>query len=368
MSASSSTSTTTTTNTNSSQVTQEAHAPPSICVVTGASGFVAQHVIKMLLDAGHTVRGTVRNPNDAKNAFLLALKGADQRLSLHQAELSDSADHFRKIIDGAHFVFHIASPYTMDYKNGQKELVEPAVQGTLAVLNAVTDSVRRVVLTSSVAAILDAPKAGHTFSEADWNTTFQSGDYYRSKTEAEQAAWAHAKAHGIDLVTINPFMIVGPTLADQHNTSSDVLVSLCDGSMPAIAPLQWGWVDVREVARAHLQAAFIPEASGRYLLAAEVLSAEGVVDVLRRQFPQYASKLPTLDLDCKGGAFLTRLSAMTEKHKGTRAFLRAQALNSKDHPLLLDNSKSVRELHMNYATAEDTIVASVKNSVRWGHL
>jgi dihydroflavonol-4-reductase len=351
-------------------VTTEAQVAPTICVVTGASGFVAQHVIKMLLDAGHTVRGTVRKPDDAKNAFLRSFKGAETRLSLHAAELSDSADHFRPIVDGASFVFHIASPYTMDYKNGQKELVEPAVQGTLAVLNAVVgvDSVRRVVLTSSVAAILDAPKAGHTYSEADWNTTFASGDYYRSKTEAEQAAWAHAKAHHIDLVTINPFMIVGPTYADQHNTSNDLLVSLCDGSTPVVPPLQWGWVDVREVARAHLQAAFIPEASGRYLIASEVLSADKVVDVLRRQFPQYAAKLPTLDLDCKTGAFLTRLSAITEKSKGARAFLRAQALSSKDHPLLLDNSKSVHELHMNYASAEDTITASVKNSVRWGHL
>ncbi len=145
-------------------------------------------------------------------------------------------------------------------------------------------------------------------------------------------------------------------------------MALATGEIPVIGPLQWGWVDVREVARAHLQAAFIPEASGRYLVAAQVLSAEGVVDVIRRQFPQYAAKLPKFDLDCKLGAFLTRLSAVTEKSKGTRAFLRAQALSSKDHPLLLDNSKSVRELHLHYGSAEDAIVASIKNSVKWGHL
>jgi dihydroflavonol-4-reductase len=124
----------------------------------------------------------------------------------------------------------------------------------------------------------------------------------------------------------------------------------------------------RQSVRAHLLSAFTPAASGRYLVAAEVLSAHQVVEILRRNFPQYAAKLPKIDLDCKFGAFLTRLSAASEKSKGTRAFLRAQSLDSKHHPLLLDNSKSVRELGMQYISGEDAIVASMKNSVKWQHI
>jgi len=258
----------------------------------------------------------------------------------------------------------------MDYKDGQKELVEPAVQGTLSVLAAASmcASVKRVVLTSSIAAILDAPKAGHTFSDDDWNTTFASGDYYRSKAEAERAAWTFAGEKNMDLVTVNPFMVIGPTLADQHNTSSDLLVSFCTGGIPVIGAMSWGFVSVLDTAKAHLQAAFISEAKGRFLVSSDVLTAHDVVEILRRQFPQYANKLPKYDLDCKFGAFVTRMSAVTEKNKGTRAFLRAQVHSTKDHALLLNNSKSKTVLHLDYQSGEDAIVSSMKNSVRWGHL
>ena len=113
----------------------------------------------------------------------------------------------------------------MEYKDAQKELIEPAVNGTLNVLKSVqkSQSVKRVVLTSSCAAIVDAPDHGKVFTELDWNTTFKSGEYYRSKALAEKAAWDFCASNNIDLVSINPFMIVGPSLNDQHNSSTDVL-------------------------------------------------------------------------------------------------------------------------------------------------
>jgi dihydroflavonol-4-reductase len=109
---------------------------------------------------------------------------------------------------------------------------------------------------------MDVPEAGKTFDEDCWNSTFKSGDYYRSKTLAEQAGWAFAKKNELNFVTINPFMIVGPTLSDTRNTSTDLLVSLCSGGYPMIVPFTWAWVDVREVARAHVEAALNPAAKG----------------------------------------------------------------------------------------------------------
>lgn len=213
----------------------------AVFVVTGANGFVAQvrarrdarraradddgaralpqHVVAQLLEAGHTVRGTVRDAKSAKNEFLKELPGAAERLTLVSADLS-TADAFDEVVQGADYALHIASPFVLDYQDAQKELIEPAIAGTLSLLKSVAkcgESVARVVVTSSVAAVLDAPDHGRVFTDADWNTTFRSGAYYESKAKAERAAWSFAKEHELDLVTINPFMVIGPTFNDVHN-------------------------------------------------------------------------------------------------------------------------------------------------------
>ena len=118
--------------------------------------------MKYLLEAGHKVRGTVRDAKSNKNDFLKKIEGADKRLELFSADLT-VPDAYDEVVVGADYVLHIASPYVLDYKDAEKELIKPAVDGTLSVLKSVVKknpTCKRIVLTSSFAAVCDAPDHG----------------------------------------------------------------------------------------------------------------------------------------------------------------------------------------------------------------
>jgi dihydroflavonol-4-reductase len=140
--------------------------------VTGASGFIASHTVQALLEHGYRVRGTVRNLAKKKDyAHLSALAGAAERLELVEADLL-TPRAFDAVVKDATYVLHMASPYVLDVKDPQKDLVEPALTGTRNVLTSClrANALERVVVTSSVAAITDQPEPGRVLTEADWNT------------------------------------------------------------------------------------------------------------------------------------------------------------------------------------------------------
>ena len=156
-------------------------------LVTGATGFVAAEIIKQLLGADYRVRGTTRDVARSEvDGHLASLPGADQRLELLEADLLDPGA-FDAAVVGCEYVMHIASPFVLDVEDPQRDLVDPAVNGTRSVLESVSRAggVRRVVLTSSFAAMSGAPKEGV------WNdvSSLDSGPYAYSKTMAERAAW-----------------------------------------------------------------------------------------------------------------------------------------------------------------------------------
>jgi dihydroflavonol-4-reductase len=238
-------------------------------LVSGANGFIASHIIARLLADGHSVTGTVRNPHDKdRNAHLVAPPGTAGRLRLVAADLN-AEDPFAAHVD-VDAILHMASPYVLNVTDPQRDLVDPAVAGTMAMLRAAAASprVKRVVLTSSMAAITDEPD-GRVLTEADWNekSSLTRNPYYYSKTLAERAAWdfmAQEKP-GFELVVINPFMVIGPELSNEVNTSNQMFVDMANGTYPAIMALEWGFVDVRDVAEAHVRAMTEPGAQGRYL-------------------------------------------------------------------------------------------------------
>ena len=227
-------------------------------VVTGASGFIGSWITKTLLDAGYTVRGTVRNPdNTDKYEFLTDMEGADGQLTLWKGELLTDGS-FDDAVSGADFVIHTASPYVLDVDDPQTDLVDPAVEGTQNVLDSCSkaDSVQRVVVTSSMAAITDEPDSEYVLTEEDWNekSSLDRNPYYYSKTLAEKKAWELAEAADWDLVVINPFLVIGPSLTPSLNTSNKIFVDLLVGEYPVVMNLTWGMVDVRDVAEAHVKA------------------------------------------------------------------------------------------------------------------
>ena len=333
-------------------------------LVTGATGFLASHAIAELLARGYEVRGTVRSRARAlKEAALARIPGAE-RLELVEADLLKPAS-FDKPAQGCEAVLHMASPYALDVKDPQRDLVDPAVKGTEAVLAAAAKAgVKRVVLTSSMAAITDEPPADHALTEADWNekSSLARNPYYFAKTLAERAAWRFMEAKpGFDLVVINPFLVIGPSFTKSLNESNKLLADMTKGVYPGVLSLTWGFVDVRDVARAHALALETPTAQGRYLCAGDRLTMRETVAALREALPQ--AKLPSLPLDNFAGTALVKLASRLQP-PGVGAYLRSH-IGSK---LSYDNAKIRRDLGLEFRPARAAIAEAAADMVKWGHI
>ncbi|KAI7983623.1 Cinnamoyl-CoA reductase 1 [Camellia lanceoleosa] len=229
-----------------------------------------------------------------KTEHLLALEGAKERLHLTKANLLEEGC-FDSLVDGCEGVFHIASPCYHDVKDPQVELIDPALKGTLNVLGscAKNPSVKRVVLTSSVAAVAfnGRPLSPDVVVDESWfsDPEFCKQNklwYTLSKTLAEDAAWKFTKEKGIDMVTINPATVIGPLLQPTLNTSAARILNLINGSQ-TFPNSTFGWVNVKDVANAHIQAFEIPSANGRYCLAESVAHLSEVVKILQELFPAF---------------------------------------------------------------------------------
>ena len=337
----------------------------TVCV-TGATGFVASWLVAELLRKGDRVRGTVRDRARARH--LTALPAAAEGLELIEADLQ-APGAFDEAVAGCATVFHTASPYVVDVADPQRDLVDPAVQGTLNVLSACARApgIQRVVLTSSMAAVTDEPDADHVLTEADWNTksTLDRNPYYLSKALAERAAWDFLARERppFDLVVVNPFVIMGPSLGRAINTSNQILVDLVKGVYPAIISLTWGLVDVRDVATAHLRAAEVPMASGRYLCAQQPVTMRQIVAWLREAGYGVGTRLPSRRLDNAFGNLLVRLDSY-RRPAGAGSYLRTHVGRTPRY----DTSKIARDLGIAFRPARETVLDAINDLARWGHV
>ncbi|OWM81869.1 cinnamoyl-CoA reductase 1-like [Punica granatum] len=260
----------------------------TVCV-TGAGGFIASWIVKLLLERGYNVRGTVRNPGDPKNAHLRELEGAEERLRLYRSDLLDF-ESLREAINGCDGVFHTASPVTDD----PEQMVEPSVNGTKNVIIAASEAkVRRVVFTSSIGAVYMDPSRSPdvVVDESCWSDLEFCKNtrnwYCYGKAVAEQSAWEVAKEKGVDLVVVNPVLVLGPLLQTTVNASIIHILKYLTGSAKTYANSVQAYVHVRDVALAHILVFENPSASGRYLCAESVLHRGEVVEILVKFFPEY---------------------------------------------------------------------------------
>jgi len=339
-----------------------------LVTVTGASGFIATHLIAQLLEAGYQVRGTVRNAQQSeKYQFLRDLPGSEH-LELIEGELLTEGS-YDKAIQGAEMVFHTASPYALNVKDPQKDLVDPALKGTENVLQSClrSPSVRKVILTSSMAAISDEPDNHYTFSELDWNqkSSLQRNPYYFSKTLAEKSAWEFVAKHDhpFTLVSINPYLVIGPSLSPSLNTSNSMLLDFIKGSYPGILDLSWGFVDVRDVAKAHILAAEQEHTSGRYLCVNQTIHMRDIIRIYRENGFEKGYKLPSKDLSGSFGTWMMKCLAHLQP-TGTKTYLKTH-LGKTMH---FDNSKSIKVLGLSYRTLEKTLLEAAGDLIRWKHL
>ncbi|MBW8333325.1 MAG: NAD-dependent epimerase/dehydratase family protein [Prolixibacteraceae bacterium] len=270
-------------------------------LVTGGTGYLASWIVKQLLDQGFEVRTTVRNLAQKDKYAHLTARAVKSTgvLQFFEADLLKKGS-FTEAMAGCELVIHTASPFKISgIKNSQKELIEPALEGTRNVLETVntSESVKRVVLTSSVAAIygdaIDIQKTENgVFTEAHWNTTSSAEHqpYPFSKVQAEKLAWQMAeKQSRWDLVVINPGFIMGPSLTKRtDSTSVEIMIQMATGKFKSGAPSgDMSFVDVRDVAKAHILAGFTPNASGRHICTSADKSFLELADVIRADYPEF---------------------------------------------------------------------------------
>jgi nucleoside-diphosphate-sugar epimerase len=226
-------------------------------LVTGGSGYLAGHVIRRLLDDGYAVRTTLRSL-DREPEVRTRIDRDPGELSFAAADLT-SDNGWATAMAGCDYVLHVASPFPPQQPKNEDELIAPAREGTLRVLRAAaTAGVRRVVVTSSFAAIGYSPKPpGVPYDESDWtDATGRQSPYVKSKTFAERAAWDFAAQHpdGPELTVVNPVGIFGPVLGPDYATSVGIIRILLDGKLPLVPRSSFAVVDVRDVADLHVKA------------------------------------------------------------------------------------------------------------------
>ena len=334
--------------------------PKTPILVTGATGYVAGRLVEKLLARGHSVHAAVRDPENQQKLQHLShlaetLPGS---IRYFKSDLLDPGS-YAEAMAGCELVYHTASPFSIDVQDPVKELIEPAKLGTRNVVEQAnqTPSVKRVVLTSSCAAIygdnadLEKTPDG-IFTEEIWNTSssVEHQPYSYSKTLAEREAWEiHRNQDRWDLVTINPTLVMGPGI-NPHGTSEsfNMMKQYGDGTLKAGVP-RWGFgiVDVRDLAEAHYRAGFAPEAHGRYIVSGHNSDLADLATPLRDHFGN-AYPFPTRTMPkwlvWLVGPFVNK--AMTRKAVSLNVGL----------PWKGDNSKSVRELGMSYRALDQSVV------------
>lgn len=327
-------------------------------LVTGAAGYLGSWVVERLLRDGYFVHATVRQLDDRKKIQHLYQLAAvyPEQLFLFAADLL-TEHSFDKAMEGCNVVIHTASPYFLKKpKDIEAELIQPALSGTLNVISSVnrTATVRRVVLTSSVATLYnDACDVGlaveRTVQEKDVNRNqdISHNPYAYSKTIAEKAAWeAQKKQSRWDLVSIHPGAMFGPSLSQRVDaTSVDMIIQFLAGSFRAGVPKLWlGVVDVRDVATAHVNAAKLPSASDRYIVVAESKRLFEIGQMMRVSDHGIKNKLPKNETSKALIWLIGPLVGMQRNYVARNV----------NHPIKFNSERSITELGIRYRKPEET--------------
>ncbi|XP_021294963.1 anthocyanidin reductase ((2S)-flavan-3-ol-forming) [Herrania umbratica] len=274
------------------------------CVV-GGTGYVASLLVKLLLEKGYAVNTTVRDPDNQKKIPHLVTLQKLGDLKIFRADLTDEGS-FDVPIAGCDFVFHVATPVNFASQDPENDMIKPATQGVLNVLkaSAKAKTVKRVVLTSSAAAVSinTLEGTGLVLTEKDWtDIEFLSSakpptwGYPASKTLAEKAAWKFAQENNIDLITVIPSLMTGPSLTPDVPSSIGLATSLLSGNeflINALKGMQMlsgsiSITHVEDVCRAHVFLAEKESASGRYICCAVNSSVPELAKFLNQRYPQF---------------------------------------------------------------------------------
>ncbi|KAK6543643.1 methylglyoxal reductase (NADPH-dependent) gre2 [Orbilia ellipsospora] len=345
--------------------------PPkgSLILVTGVTGYIASWTALKLLEQGYKVRGTARTLNKAE--YLKKGPYAKYADNFEIAEVADLQKDaaFDEAVKGVDGIAHIASPFHYNVTDPYRDLIDPAVNGTISLLKAAKNhagpQLKRVVITSSFASIMEPHGDGHVFDETQWNrhsikicedykkakaeheqdpskpapkTVAPNEAYRASKSLAEQALWEFVKTESpaFEVAAVNPTFVFGPVIhsvkdAESINTSVFLLYKYFAGINKTIeeGPGVKGYVDVRDVADAHIRALQVEEAKGqRFLNVGGIFTWAEVVGILKEAFPDRTyPEIPT----------------------------------TSPPTLSFNNKKSIDVLGLNYISLKDSVLATVES-------
>jgi dihydroflavonol-4-reductase len=296
-------------------------------LVTGGTGFIGLHCLQQLLDKGYKVRTTIRSES-RKQEVMEAMKKHSSNCENLEFFIADllSDDGWSEAVTGSKYVLHVASPFFLGEPENEDVFIKPAVEGTLRVLKACADSdVQKVVLTSSFAAVgYGHSREKEVYTEEDWSSVDgEISPYAKSKTLAEKAAWEFVEnleeSKKFELTVINPVAVTGPMLTSDIGSSNDFLLKLISGSMPACPKIHMGYIDVRDVAKAHIFSMTEEKTNGERIIVSEnemffaevgkTLNEAGFKKSPTKEMPNFLVKIMSLFV----GELKTLLSALNRK-------------------------------------------------------
>jgi nucleoside-diphosphate-sugar epimerase len=336
-------------------------------LVTGATGYIARHVVVQLLDEGYAVRGTARSTSSLGGLrsdltpFVQDASSID-RFTLVATDLTRESG-WADAVAGCTYVYHVASPIPSAPPKDPDDLIVPARDGTLRVLRASLDAgVRRVVLTSSLAAVLyGVDRTGKVFTEADWSNPDDPriGAYEQSKTIAERAAWAFMTEEAgdrMEMATINPGLVLGPMFGSASSTSNEAVAKLMNRDFPACPDFTYSMVDVRDVAAAHVVAMTAPSAAGqRFICGLDSHSLRDVAAILAREYGPKGYRVPT-------GKLPNVVVQIVAKFDKTAAL----ALNDLGNPQRVDPAKVTALLGRPLRSLDEMTLAMAESLIAYG--
>lgn len=330
-------------------------------LLTGANGYIGRHILLELLNQGYQVCASVRSLDktseviDALRAHVTDANLLSSHLSFVKLSLDEDAgwSDAMKEID---VLIHSASPFPLVIPADEEKLIRPAVDGTLRALRAAKDAgIKRVILTSSNAAVFarDLPKGATEFDETMWtdiNHPIGRAAYRRSKTLAELAAWDFIKnqAPEIALTVINPTLVIGKPLDTNFGSSMAIIDQLIQGTKRMLPDLRVGIVDVKDVAKMHVDSIKISETRGERILAtSETRSLVQIAKIIKLQNPSL--KIITR----QAPTFLLRFFAIFNKKQRPGLLLVGR-------PNLISNAKAKRLFKMSFISPETSVIETAQ--------
>lgn len=333
-------------------------------LVTGASSFVGIHVIIQLLDQGYNVRGTIRSLSKEAEVREAVAKfvQANDRLEFKAADLEQDTG-WNEAMNNVEYVLHVASPFPLYEPEKEDDLIIPAVQGTLRVLRAAHEAgVKRVVQVSSMAAVAAGYKDKFkTFTEEDWSIIENEiGAYSKSKTLAERAAWEFINGaeniNHMELVAINPPLILGPVPNKNFRTSVELVRTYMLGQVPGVGRIKMGLVDVRDVAAAIILAMNTPEAAGhRFICSGGTFWLKEIAGVLHAEYSRRGYKIPTFEFP----SWIVRLLGFFDKKI-------ARVTGELERDFEQSNEKAKRILKWNPRSGKEAIISMANSLIENG--